>query len=311
MTTFYDVARRGLFKAAEDTIKNEANGEEYTFNAETYIEDDSSCTNVVVLSNVRTGVPYVRKSDADWNGFRTIPAGIARYEESTRGKFIVLEGCDSAGKTTQTNLLIEALEAEGKEVVTYKFPQYATTLGKEIKGYLNGKYGNALTVNPILAGMLYSTDRLLMRDTIINDLKAGKYVIVDRYVHSNAALQAAKVIESQQADIVTFFEELEFIDFKLPVPIKTIFLDVVPSKARYLMDMRKAEASVAIDGGKDQHESNLGYLDCAHGIYSDICDKNDSWARVECMEDGDMRSIEDIHADVLVIVAGAHHQKLP
>ncbi|KAF9399375.1 hypothetical protein BGX21_006338 [Mortierella sp. AD011] len=53
-----------------------------------------------------------------------------------RGRFILLEGCDRAGKSTQCSMLVSALKARGHAVELCKFPDRTTTIGKMIHAYL-------------------------------------------------------------------------------------------------------------------------------------------------------------------------------
>lgn len=59
------------------------------------------------------------------------------------GTFIVLEGTDGSGKSTQFEQLKARLEREGYDVVTYKFPLYAEESSYFVREYLAGKYGAA------------------------------------------------------------------------------------------------------------------------------------------------------------------------
>ena len=53
-----------------------------------------------------------------------------------KGKIIVIEGTDKAGKTTQSRMLAEALKFSGKVCVIIDFPDYTTPIGMEIKASL-------------------------------------------------------------------------------------------------------------------------------------------------------------------------------
>lgn len=57
-----------------------------------------------------------------------------------KGKIIVIEGIDKAGKTTQANLLLNKLNSyKYHKYVKFDFPDYSTPVGKEIKQFLDGK----------------------------------------------------------------------------------------------------------------------------------------------------------------------------
>ena len=80
-------------------------------------------------------------------------------ERSRRGRFIVIDGTDGSGKATQTKLLAQKLERTGFDVKIADFPQYGQKSAGLIKEYLNGKYGEADTVNPYHASIFFACDR--------------------------------------------------------------------------------------------------------------------------------------------------------
>ena len=52
-----------------------------------------------------------------------------------RGAFIVLEGLDRSGKSTQADVLCEALRAKGRKVSLWKYPARETFLGKYVNNF--------------------------------------------------------------------------------------------------------------------------------------------------------------------------------
>jgi len=56
-----------------------------------------------------------------------------------KGKIIVIEGADKAGKLTQSRLLIDSLKLSGRICVVMDFPDYTTPIGMEIRAFLDGK----------------------------------------------------------------------------------------------------------------------------------------------------------------------------
>lgn len=98
-----------------------------------------------------------------------------------KGRLIVLEGMDKAGKGTQCKLLNEYLNKNGKKSKVLDFPDYTTALGKEIRKFLNGKNNFPLEVQH----MLLSANRWEKKETILNILNTGTTIIMDRYYQSN------------------------------------------------------------------------------------------------------------------------------
>ncbi|RRD35127.1 dTMP kinase [Leucobacter sp. OH2974_COT-288] len=105
----------------------------------------------------------------------------------TQGFFIVFEGGDGAGKTTQALMLEQALEKHGREVVQTREPG-GTKLGQEIRQLL--LHGEA--VDPRAEALLYAADRAHHVATLVRPaLHRGAVVIQDRYIDSSAAYQGA------------------------------------------------------------------------------------------------------------------------
>ena len=77
-------------------------------------------------------------------------------ENSYSGKFIVFEGIDGSGKSTQTRLLKNHVEKEGYIVTTTDFPQYGKKSAGLVEEYLAGKYGQSRDVTPYQASIFYA-----------------------------------------------------------------------------------------------------------------------------------------------------------
>lgn len=105
--------------------------------------------------------------------------------------FIVLEGLDGAGTTTQTARLADALRAAGREVVTTREPSDGP-VGTLIRHMLSRRVvlpgGERAAPETIAA--LFAGDRIdHLRATVEPALARGAVVISDRYVHSSLAYQ--------------------------------------------------------------------------------------------------------------------------
>ena len=75
--------------------------------------------------------------------------------------FIVIEGLDASGKTTQTELLVKKYQSLGKKVFTLDFPQYNDNVfGKILKKFLSNEFGDSVTLDPRLSALLFAGDRL-------------------------------------------------------------------------------------------------------------------------------------------------------
>lgn len=105
-------------------------------------------------------------------------------KNSYKGKFIVLEGLDGSGQSTQAKLLKEYFEKNGRKTLLTKEPTKTTVAGKKIQEILNEKE----TISPLALQKLYVKDRAEhLKKEIIPMLKKGGIVISDRYFFSTFA----------------------------------------------------------------------------------------------------------------------------
>ena len=103
------------------------------------------------------------------------------------GYFVVFEGGEGAGKTTQMSALVKWLEARGEQVITTKEPG-GTPIGERIRDLLLDP--TAAEMSSQAEALLYAADRAQHVNEVIRPaLEAGKVVVSDRFVDSSLAYQ--------------------------------------------------------------------------------------------------------------------------
>ncbi|MBN2306722.1 dTMP kinase [Candidatus Peregrinibacteria bacterium] len=98
--------------------------------------------------------------------------------------FVAFEGLDGSGSSTQSRMLAERLEKNGKPALLTKEPTKDSPIGKLIREILQHK----LSVSPETLQLLFSADRAEhLRNEIEPALKGSQVVITDRYLFSTLA----------------------------------------------------------------------------------------------------------------------------
>jgi dTMP kinase len=114
------------------------------------------------------------------------------YAVATRGKIIVIEGTDKAGKGSQSRMLAETLKASGKVCVILDFPDYMTSIGMEIKAFLEGKRDYL----PEVKHLLFSANRWEKKKEIESMLENGTIIVMNRYWQSNLVYGVANGMDT-------------------------------------------------------------------------------------------------------------------
>ncbi len=140
-----------------------------------------------------------------------------------RGKFIVFEGIDGSGKSTQMKLLAEALEKSGVKTRLTLEPTYGL-VGDTLHRILSGE----VEADPKVTAALFVADRLdhitSSEDGVLKSLEMGETVLCDRYYFSSYAYQSTEVPREWVVDANRLCAQAL-------KPDVTIFIDISPQTA--------------------------------------------------------------------------------
>lgn len=177
-------------------------------------------------------------------------------------RFVVIEGLDGSGKSTQLKLLREYLEKEGISYKYLHFPRLEEGVyGALIARFLRGEMGPNDQVDPYLVALIFAGDRAEASSMITSWMEEGNLVIVDRYVYSNIAFQCAKLSGADERKrLRDWILDFEFRQNKLPEPDLNLLLHVPIEFTRQQLEKARAgEDRDYLKGERDIHEEDLGF----------------------------------------------------
>lgn len=211
------------------------------------------------------------------------------------GKLIVLEGTDGSGKSTQFKLLTEYLTRQGHQFKKLVFPQYSEPSSALIRMYLGGEFGTKPTdVNAYAASAFYAVDRYASYKKVWGDwYENGGLIVSDRYTTSNAVHQTSKEPVEKQEQFLHWLYDFEYNKLGLPAPDLVIYLDVPTDFTEQMMRKREHDTNTKAD----IHEQDMSYLATCRKTGRAAANYY-NWTIINCVKDGKMRSIEDIHAEI-------------
>ena len=211
------------------------------------------------------------------------------------GKLIVLEGTDGSGKSTQFRLLREHLQQDQRTFKHIVFPRYSQESSALIRMYLGGQFGtDPSAVNAYAASAFYAVDRYASYKMDWGQwYQEGGLVLSDRYTTSNAVHQASKEPDENRKDFLKWLYDFEYGKLGLPRPDLTIYLDVPTDQSEKLLRSREQSTNTQAD----IHEKDSSYLATCRSTGREAAAYY-GWTVIDCVKDGVMRSIEDIHQEI-------------
>lgn len=211
------------------------------------------------------------------------------------GKLIVIEGTDGSGKSTQFRLLSQRLTEENIQFKHLVFPRYSEESSALIRMYLGGQFGsNPSDVNAYAASSFYAVDRYASyKMDWGNWYEEGGLVLSDRYTTSNAVHQASKESGEGRNAFWSWLYDFEYDKLGLPQPDLILYLDVPTDFTEKLMRQRESDTGTKAD----IHEKDMQYLATCRET-GRAAAQYYGWKVISCVQDGQMRSIENIHEEI-------------
>ncbi len=155
---------------------------------------------------------------------------------NNRGKFIVFEGIDGSGKSTQLKILAERFRERGEMCHETLEPTYGL-----VGGILHDILSKKIKADPKITAGLFVTDRLdhLLNenDGVVKKLNEGITVLCDRYYFSSYAYQGSEVPLDWVIDANRLCADVLRADY-------TVFIDVSPEVAMERINQNRAETEL-------------------------------------------------------------------
>jgi dTMP kinase len=183
------------------------------------------------------------------------------------GRLIVVEGLDGAGKRTLSDALGTALAANGTRVARFAFPRYDVDVHAQLaREALYGRHGDlAASVHGM--AVLFALDRRAAAPELQAAREAHDVVLVDRYIASNAAYNAARLHQPGDGEFASWVRELEVDRFGVPVPDDQLLLAVPREVAA-----ERAAHRERTEAGRerDAYESDEGLQERTGAAYAQL-----------------------------------------
>lgn len=133
-----------------------------------------------------------------------------------RGAFILFEGVDRCGKSTQCKLLVQNLQSKGIAAELWRYPDRTTAIGQMIDKYLQSQ----TEMDDASIHLLFSANRWEKRKLMLEKLISGVTLVIDRYGYSGTAFTASKNVPGLD------LEWCKSTDAGLPAPDALIYLEM-------------------------------------------------------------------------------------
>lgn len=180
----------------------------------------------------------------------------------TKNYFITFEGIDGSGKSTQAKILVEKLQSLKLETLFLREPG-GTSISEEIRSVLlNNREDEMSSRSEAL--LMCASRAQLTKDIISPELKAGKWIVADRYADSTLAYQGG----GRGLNLDWLIKLNQFATYGIE-PDLTFYIDIEPEVG---FQRRKALSSDRIESaGLDfQNDIRQKYLEIVDN-FGDRC----------------------------------------
>jgi dTMP kinase len=211
-------------------------------------------------------------------------------------RLIAIDGLDASGKMTQTEMLKDLLAEKGIPYRYLSFPTYDSEYSAHVNMYLKGRFGDdPEAVNAFAASSFFGADRFCsyMLDWK-KDYDDGAIILANRYTSANAVHQLSKLDESEYDSFLTWLTDYEYNKLGVPKPDAVVYLCLPPEISQKMIQHRCDETGAE----KDIHESNKAHLENSYKAALYSAEKL-GWIKIDCDKNGEMRSREEIHKEII------------
>ncbi|WP_281715282.1 dTMP kinase [Alteromonas sp. CyTr2] len=199
-----------------------------------------------------------------------------------RGKFIVVEGLEGAGKSSVIGLIVQALKGAGKRVEQTREPG-GTPMAEAIRECVKHDWDETVSEETELL-LMYAARVQLLTNKILPSLDAGAWVVGDRHDLSSQAYQGGGRGVSEKT--MTAISNIALKGFK---PDLTLYLDVEPA-----VGLERARGRGELDRIE---QAGLAFFERTRAKYLSLAKQDESIVVVSAMQ-----SMEKVHQDVTAII---------
>lgn len=189
--------------------------------------------------------------------------------------FIVLDGPDGVGKSTQVAILAQRLRDQGYSVSQIKFPNYPSRIGQVIQDYLQAK---VKTANIYQASTCYALDRALAFQNEYKFAMDADFVVCDRYLSSNLIHQLPLLPEAAWSQYISWLTDFEFRLLESPQPDLTIILTLEYDVLVKQLQQRTTDLDV-IESDKERTRKSLQVIQLLACYGYQVLDCTNTYAR--------------------------------